>query len=241
MPAETKAPSRGWRVFAAVLVVVFGAAAAWQAQQLGTTLVAVWQARGWQPVTARLVSWQRLDLGRMVIRHWAGIVPMQALAARYDYVIDGRAHVGSQAALDPLRDNFSDRDRDRIAAQLRAADADSGRLRIWVDPQHPDRAVIDRRLPVAACAFRAFVLLLPCGLATLVVLATVLRWIGAGRWALPLWAVLHGSVALPIALLAAPGDLTAGPSAILLLLAAVAAAGVVGLVRRARRSGEHRG
>ncbi|MBP6899061.1 MAG: DUF3592 domain-containing protein [Burkholderiaceae bacterium] len=229
-------PLPAWqRGLAALVVTLLGLSALWTASGLARTL---WQAqatRHWQPVSAQLLHWQSLGLGRGTVMPRAGAVPMQQVVARYRYEVDGRSHEADGVALTPLRDNFSDRHRDRIIATLRAAEADGGRLQVWVDPAQPQQALVDRRLPLAACGFQALLLLFPGGLATLVAVSWGGRLAGRPALALPLWALLHGLTALPILALAAAEDLQGGPLLLLAALVLLGALGAITLLARLRR------
>lgn len=221
-------------------LLLLGLAGAWLGQRLVSTLALTAQARDWVAVPAQLQGWQ-VARASGSIRPLPGALPVQALQARYRYVLADQPYLGDQVATAALRDNFSDRHRDRIAALLREADANAGRLTVWVDPAQPGRALIDRRLPVASCTFLALGLLFPCGLASLVVLSQGLAWgrRAAGRdlrpLALPMWALLHALPALPIVLLATPGDIGLGNAVALGLLGVLGLLGLLGLLRAGGR------
>lgn len=223
------------RALAALVVGLLGLAALWTATDLARTLWRAQAVRHWQPASAQLLHWQQQNLGRGTVMARPGAVPMQQIVARYRYRFDGRDHEADTVALTALRDNFSDRHRDRIAALLRAAEADAGRLQVWVDPAQPQQALIDRRLPLAACAFQALLLLFPGGLATLVAVAWLCRLVGQPALALPAWALLHGLVAVPVLVLAAPEDLQGGPLLLLAALVLLGALGTITLLARLRR------
>ena len=230
--------SAAWRWLAAVLVLVLGGAAAWQGQRLAATLAGAWDSRHWVAVDAQLLAWQETGVGKGSISIMPSAKPLRELRARYQYHVADRPYLGERVALAPLRDNFSDLHRDRIVATLRLAESQGGRLPIWVDPDDPARAVIDRRLPVAWCVFASLVLLMPCGLATLVLVSGALAWAGrAARrdlkpLALPLWALLHALPVLPVLALAGSGDIGLVSGALLGLLTTVGLAGLFGLARQ---------
>ena len=239
-PAGGRPPApQPWalRLVSGLIVLVLAVAGVWQGWQLGTSVVAVSQARQWVAVPAQLQSWQLQRTATSSARQVAGSAPQRLLSARYSYAFGDRQWTGGPVALRPLQDNFSDHHRDRIIQVLRQAETDAGRLTVWLDPARPERVVIDRRLPLAASLFSALLLVLPCGLASLVGLGLALNSLGrlVGRelrpLAWPLWALLHGGVALPLAGLAAPGDIGLGAGALLLALTALALAGALGLWR----------
>ncbi|UUX95428.1 DUF3592 domain-containing protein [Aquabacterium sp. J223] len=197
-------------------------------------------ARAWVPVSARLLHWERRSGTHQTVRGFAIRTPTHELVARYDYTFDGSRHTGEQVSLRPVRDNFSNGWRNRVAQRLAAAER-GATLTVWVDPRRPDRSVIERRLPLASAVFAAVFLLFPCGVASALVLGALLRWTGPGgaaarhsrqrRWLLPLWALLHGLPVPFIVALAEPGDVGWRSGALLCGLTAIGLSGLLGVAR----------
>ncbi len=238
-PKRTRQRPPVLRGLAWLVLTALAAAALWLGSELAGTLWRARQAQQWQPRPAQLEHWDLVAVGSAGVMPRPGPVAMRELRARYRWRVGGAEFTGQQVALAALRDNVSDRHRDRIAAQLRQAEADGGRLTVWVDPQRPERAVIDRRLPVLACLFQTLLLLLPCGLATLVGVSALAAAAGRPAAALPLWALLHAAPLLAIVWLAEPGDLYGAAAwlaaALGLLPGGVLVAGLVSALRAPRR------
>jgi hypothetical protein len=218
------------------LCIAFGAVG----RDLVLLLAGTAEARDWVPVKARLLHWERRSSTHPTARGFAIRTPTYELVARYDFSVDGRRHVGERVGVRPVRDNFSNGWRNRVAQRLAAADGGAP-LTVWVDPQRPERAVVERRLPLASAVFAAVFLLFPCGVASALVLGALLRWTGPGgpdtrqarqrRWLLPLWALLHGLPVPFIVALAEPGDIGWRSGALLCGLAAIGLSGLLGIVR----------
>lgn len=236
-PAAARLPRPLRWLFGALLFGIFGAAGVDLAIELARNLSGTAAARHWQPVEARLLDWQLVRKTQMTIRSWAIHRPLDALQASYVYRFAGSEHTGTSVGFTSRADDFSGAWRGAITQRLVAAQAGAP-LHVWVDPDQPQRAVIERSLPVQRAVFAAAFMLFPCGIASALAIGTVLRTLGGDtlnkRWLLPLWAVLHGLPAPTIWWLAAPGSIGLGSGFVLFLLLAVLTAGVFGVLLAAR-------
>lgn len=231
------------RVAAALLLLVLGLAALHMGQRLALLLHGVWVAQHWTPVPARLESWdEQVSSSAFSGRGTSVRLPMKMLQARYVYSISGQTYIAERVGFTPVSDNISTDWRQGIIRRLLAA-SDDVPLTVWVNPLKPEQAVIEPSLPVPNAVFSAAILLFPCGVSTAYVLGALIRLLGPRgkasetrnqRWLMPLWALLHGLPVIPILALAAPDSIGVGSATVLVLLAAIGLAGMVGVLRNLR-------
>jgi hypothetical protein len=224
--------------FVVLLLGAFGIAAIFMAWGYASAVIPTIEARRWTAVPAVVDQWehrsQRTSGSKGTTTTWR-------VEARYRYPVGGREYTGTRVGFADGWDNFSDDYRNRAIDAIR--NPPSGQVVAWVDPANPARAVLIRSLPWEQALFRAVFLLFPCGISTYALLAGLI-WLAApssrrGDWASRAgapWAVLHGSLALPIAALAPPGAMGWLAWAGVIVLLVVGLAGLRALPRAWRRS-----
>ncbi|MEE9477867.1 MAG: DUF3592 domain-containing protein, partial [Roseateles sp.] len=140
-------PPMRWRARLAGLLVcaafalAFGGVGLMATRQIGVICHAAWQARHWQPVPVEVLS------AALQGRRDADGDTHDALEARYRYEWMGRSYESTQVRLPGGmgHDNFDPWQRDWELRLNRARDSEE-RLVAWVDPDHPESAVLDRSL-----------------------------------------------------------------------------------------------
>jgi len=220
-----------------IFALVLGATTLWLGGVLTASLVGTWQARVWEEVPATLHSWSAQSSRTMTPLVTEST--MQRLQARYSWEFGGRRFEGERVGFSPLADNMGWAWRDAVVERLRAAEGGAP-LAIRVDPAKPSRAVVEASLAVDQAAFIAVFLAFPCGFITLLAIGAGLQAMGAMtgqvltslQW--PLWALLHGAVAVPVWLLAAPHSVEGFGAVALGGLALLGLAGAVTLLRALR-------
>jgi len=128
-------------LFSAVFALGFGSVGITALRSLTTLLHGAWDAKSWQAVPADIVTH---DLHASTDSEGS---TTYAVRARYRYDWGGRtyesSHVGLPGSLGS--DNFDDWHH-TWDARLRAAREGGPPVSAWVDPQHPERAVLDPHL-----------------------------------------------------------------------------------------------
>lgn len=226
------------KIVAVIIVAAFTVGGAFQAIKLANNISGTYTAKNWIATPAKLLSWERLSgYGAGGLRPGStGSRRIDRLVASYEYHANGQTYKSDRVGFTEVYDNFSDDYRDAIIERLRVAEETQSPLTVWVNPAAPEQAVIERSLPVASSIFSAFFLLFPCGLASIILMTLfcswICRWIGANHdqaarnIVMPLWAILHGSLALPIIALAPAGSIGLGASFILGLLLMLMVGGI---------------
>lgn len=136
-------------VFSAVFAIAFGAGGyALGLKPLALTLQTAWEARGWQPTPAQVMS-TRLQ------RHPGSDSTTWQVDARYRYEVAGKAYEGTRVGLDPTpgADNLGDW-HERWHAKLQAAQSRGDSITIWVNPRQPSQSLIDPQPRWQLLAFR---------------------------------------------------------------------------------------
>ena len=242
MPTAGRKRSLPMTLLAWFFVAVFGAAMVSLGAMLAASLLGVWQARGWVEVPATLQAWSIERTEGVNLQQRAGRPRTWKLQAQYRYTFEGQVHEGRRVGFVPLADNVSGDWRSAVISRLRAAEGGKP-LTVFVDPKAPERSVVERSLALPQAVFIAVFLLFPCGFVSLLLIGTALQAVGGGTSTplmalqLPLWALLHGLVALPILWLAAPRSIGTGSALLLGALGLLALTGLVTLLRAVRGPG----
>lgn len=101
------------------------------------TLLTAWQAKDWTPVRAQLIS------TALQISHGSKGGTTSRVVARYRYVIAGQAYESERVGLIGGSDNIGDWQAETHARLRRALEGD-GRITVYVNPDDPAEAIIDR-------------------------------------------------------------------------------------------------
>ncbi|MDR7272246.1 hypothetical protein J2X20_004920 [Pelomonas saccharophila] len=134
----------GARVGGLLVSVLFAVGFGWVGLNALGSLTAMlhtaWMARSWQAVPAEVLESRLLTSSDSESTTFA-------VHARYRYEWAGRSHESTRIGLDGNAgsDNIDDWHQ-AWDTRLRAAREGNSPIRAWVDPLHPDRAVLDRQL-----------------------------------------------------------------------------------------------
>lgn len=182
------------KIISVVIVGVFALAAAYISYTLVRDIQAVEKSRNWVAVPAKVISYALAVSSPAVSVSAAASNPKsEYIKAEYSYGFDGKTYTGTQI-------DFADRHADNFAQERRARQMKTlsqGDITVYVDPQNPQEAVVDRSLPAEKALFMAFFLLFPCGLGTIFVVFTLLQPIKPlYKYAPQIWFTLHSLPAL---------------------------------------------
>jgi len=135
------------RILVTIFALPFFGVGVWMLWSIGSTLTDAWHMRQWQPVEARLV-----DAGYET--HTGDDSDSYEAYAIYNYSYSGREYRGTRVAVAHGADNVGDYQRDlgnRLAAQLARGQS----ITVWVDPQAPGDAVVDRTIRWGLIGFKS--------------------------------------------------------------------------------------
>lgn len=124
------------RIFLFLFGLPFFGVGAWMAWSIGSTVVDAAHMKHWVPVEATLQ-----DAGYRM--HSGEDSDTYEAYARYGYTYRGRRWTGSRVTPGSGGDNIGDYQQD-TGRRLAAARSRGESVEVWVDPQHPQRSIIDR-------------------------------------------------------------------------------------------------
>lgn len=124
------------RLLGSLFALPFAAVGVWMAWSIGSTLFDAWQMQDWAPVEARL-----LTAGYET--HSGDDSDTYKAYAEYVYEFNGRQYRGQRVGIAGGADNIGDYQQD-IGRNLQAAHAAGQAILVYVDPNNPANAVIDR-------------------------------------------------------------------------------------------------
>ena len=134
------------KILGTLFALPFAAVGVWMGWSIGSTLGDAWQMRDWVQVEARLYS--------------AGYTTNPGddsdtyeAYAEYGYRHAGKAYTGRRVGISPGGDNIGDYQRD-IGRSLQAAHARGEHIMVYVDPDEPSRAIIDRGIRWGLIGFK---------------------------------------------------------------------------------------
>ena len=134
------------KILGTLFALPFAAVGVWMGWSIGSTLGDAWQMRDWVQVEARLYS--------------AGYTTNSGddsdtyeAYAEYGYRYAGKAYTGRRVGISSGGDNIGDYQRD-IGRNLQAAHARGEHIMVYVDPDEPSRAIIDRGIRWGLIGFK---------------------------------------------------------------------------------------
>lgn len=134
------------------------------------------EVRAWEPTEARLLA---VDLqrhtGRSGSRGIGGSTTTYEVKARYSYVWQGASFEGTRVGLMPEPDNIGSWQTE-THARLRESLKAKKPVTAWVDPEHPEQAVLDRDPRLGLLALKSIFGLIFMGVGSLLVAAGFLKW-----------------------------------------------------------------
>jgi len=139
------------RILVTIFALPFFGVGVWMLWSVGSTLSDAWHMRQWVPVDARLS-----DAGYET--HAGDDSDTYEAYASYTYNYSGSEYRSDRVAIAHGADNVGDYQRDlgnRLAAQL----ARGQPVTVWVDPQAPGDAVVDRTIRWGLIGFKSIFLL----------------------------------------------------------------------------------
>ncbi|MEQ8846995.1 DUF3592 domain-containing protein [Botrimarina sp.] len=122
---------------AALFALPFAAVAAWMAWSLAATVWTYYDSQSWRRADAEVVSTELLRTST------DGGVSYR-VEAEYRYEVDGQTYTGDRVSLASAFE--SDSFARRLHERLESAKAAGKTVTVWVDPESPERALIDRDL-----------------------------------------------------------------------------------------------
>ncbi len=133
------------RILLGLFALPFAAVGAWMAWSVGSTLVSASQMRAWVPVEARLASGGYET-------HTGDSATFEAYAT-YTWDWYGQSYTGDRVGIASGADNIGDYQRDK-GRELRSAFDNGQPITIYVDPDHPSDAIIDRNVRWGLVGFK---------------------------------------------------------------------------------------
>ncbi len=137
-------------MFASVFAIGFGIGGWFGIKTLALQIWQVVETRNWQPVSATVLA--------------ADLVTQKKtsrVTARYRYRVNGRDYEGTRIGSTDGSDNIGRWHHDQYQLLARAK-RNSSAIQVWVDPDHPERTLVDRNIRWAMVAFSIpFAILFP--------------------------------------------------------------------------------
>lgn len=140
------------RLFLVLFALPFAGVGAWMAWSLGTMTLEVRAMRGWQPVSAEVLS------GGYNTHSGDDSDTYEAFAT-YRYRVDGRSYTGDRVQLTGGADNIGDYQQ-ATGRRLERAAAEGRPITVYVDPGDPRRSIVDRNVRWGLAGFKTIFLLL---------------------------------------------------------------------------------
>jgi len=139
------------RIFVSLFAMPFAAVGAWMLWSVGNTFHDAWRMQDWVQVEAEL-----LDAGYE--RHSGDDSDTFEAYARYAYSFHGRHYFGDRVSLSGGADNIGDY-QEELGRNLQAAHGNGQHILVYVDPQQPADAVIDRGVRWGLVGFKSIFIL----------------------------------------------------------------------------------
>ncbi len=139
------------KVLMSLFALPFAAVGAWMLWSVAAMLTDAYQMRDWRPIPAIIQ-----DAGYRT--HSGDKSDSYEAYARYRYQVDGVTHTGTRVGIGSDADNIGDYQRD-TGNRLHRAQSRSRPITIYVNPDDPARAVIDRRVRWGMVGFESIFVL----------------------------------------------------------------------------------
>ena len=139
------------RIFVSLFALPFFSVGVWMLWSIGSTLSDSWATRDWQPVQATVIS------GGYETHRGDDSDTYEAYAD-YRYTFDDQQFHGSRVSLNSGGDNIGSYQED-IGRWLRHAQSNGSPITIYVDPEDPGSAIIDRSVRWGLLGFKSIFLI----------------------------------------------------------------------------------
>ena len=138
------------RIFITLFALPFFGVGVWMLWSVSSTLYDAWEMRGWQPTEARL-------LGAGYNTHSGDDSNTYEAYASYTYTYFAQTYTGDRVSLSSGADNIGDHQQD-TGRQLSAAMSRNATITVWVNPDNPSEAIIDREIRWGLIGFKSIFL-----------------------------------------------------------------------------------
>lgn len=139
------------RIFVSLFALPFFSVGVWMLWSVGATLADAWEIRSWQTVQATIIS------GGYETHRGDDSDSYEAYAD-YRYSYDGRQFHSSRVALSSGADNIGSYQED-MGRWLRHAQSNGSPITVYVDPENPGSAIIDRSIRWGLIGFKSIFLI----------------------------------------------------------------------------------
>jgi len=138
------------KVLGSLFALPFFSVGVWMLWSISATLIEAWQMDDWVAAEARLTR------GGYHTHTGDDALTFEAFAD-YSYVYDGRSYAGSRVTLNSGADNIGSYQRD-IGHNLESAIAAGATIQVYLDPQRPADAIVDRDIRWGLLGFKSIFL-----------------------------------------------------------------------------------
>lgn len=134
------------RIIGSLFALPFAAVGVWMLYSVSTLLADAWAMQDWRPVDAQLSS--------AGYETRSGDSTTWEAYAEYTYEVGGRRYTASRVMLASGGDNLGDYQRE-LGSRLADAHARGAPVTVWVDPDDPANAIIDRTIRWGLVGFKS--------------------------------------------------------------------------------------
>jgi len=138
------------RLFITLFALPFFGVGVWMFWAIGNSLHDVWEMHSWQPAAAKLIS-------AGYHTHSGDDSNTYEAYATYTYTFFSQTHTGDRVSISSGADNIGDYQQD-TGQRLSTALSRNATIYIWVNPEKPHEAVIDRGLRWGLIGFKSIFL-----------------------------------------------------------------------------------
>ena len=138
------------RIFATLFALPFFGIGVWMLWSVSNVFYDVWDMQDWQPVEARLLS-------AGYNTHSGDDSNTYEAHASYTYTLFAQSFTGDRVSISSGADNIGDYQQD-TGRQLSAAKSRGDGIIVWVNPDNPSSAIIDRTLRWGLIGFKSIFL-----------------------------------------------------------------------------------
>ncbi len=139
------------RIFITLFALPFFGVGVWMSWAIGNSVYDAWQMYGWQPAEAQLIS-------AGYHTHSGDDSSSYEAYASYSYSFHAQTYTADRVAISSGADNIGDYQQD-TGRRLSTALSRHASINIWVNPDNPHEAVIDRGLRWGLIGFKSIFLL----------------------------------------------------------------------------------
>ncbi|MDJ0905148.1 MAG: DUF3592 domain-containing protein [Woeseiaceae bacterium] len=139
------------KIFLTLFALPFFGVGVWMLWAIGSAVYDVTRMNDWVQVDARLLSGG-------YTRHSGDDSDTYEAYAEYAYTVAGRSYVANRVSVSSGADNIGDYQQD-IGSELSRAHSNGERILVWVNPDNPAEAVIDRGMRWGLAGFKSIFLI----------------------------------------------------------------------------------